>query len=134
MAYNALMKQIDYSHSKKVGQFVGPVLTALFLSEIVTLPIFENEVSPHVVYLNGFVLLLLGFYLVTIHNIWTKRWPILITISAWGATVLGLYRLFFPTAPQAPVDASTYAMLAIFAGIGAFITLKSYVFNRRTSR
>lgn len=120
------MKQSDYLNSKKVGRYVGPVLTLLFLSEIVTLGIYKTPASPHIVYLNGFVLLIFGFYLVTIHNIWTKRWPILITLSAWGVTALGLFRLFFPTAAQAPVEAPTYAMISVLASIQIFITFKSY--------
>jgi hypothetical protein len=120
------MKQPDYQVSKKLGRYVGPVLTVLFLSELVTLHIYETPAGPHIVYLNGFVLLLFGFYLVTIHNIWTRHWPVLITLSAWGATILGLFRLFFPTATQAPVDASTYVMLVILAAIQIFITFKSY--------
>lgn len=121
------MKQYDYQASKKVGRYLGPVLTALFLSEIVTLRIYETPASPHIVYLNGFVLLLFGFYLVSVHNVWTRRWPVLITLSAWGVTVLGLFRLFFPTAEQAPVNLATYVMVASFALLQIFITVKSYI-------
>jgi hypothetical protein len=120
------MKQPDYLVSKKIGRYVGPVLTVLFLSELVTLRIYETPANAHIVYLNGFVLLLFGFYLVSIHNIWTRHWPILITLSAWGASVLGLFRLFFPTATQAPVDISTYVVLVFLAAIEMFITIKSY--------
>jgi hypothetical protein len=78
------------------------------------------------VYLNGFVLFSLGFYLITIHNIWTKHWPILITLSAWAMTALGLYRLFFPAAPQAPVDTVTYFVIATLLAVELFVTAKSY--------
>lgn len=117
---------IDIPTSKKVGRFVGPVLSALFLSEIITLPIYKTPVSEHTVYLNGFVLLILGFYLVTIHNVWTRRWPVLITLTAWLMTALGLYRLFFPTAEQAPVSMPTYVMLTVFLLMQLFVTFKSY--------
>lgn len=120
------MKQFDYQTSKKVGRYLGPVLTTLFLSEIVTLRIYDTPTSPHIVYLNGFVLLLFGSYLVSIHNVWARRWPVLITLSAWIITALGLFRLFFPTAEQAPVSLSTYVMIAIFALLQIFITVKSY--------
>lgn len=120
------MKRPDYAASKKVGRYVGPVLTTLFLSEIITLPIYATPASPHIVYLNGFVLLLFGFYLVSVHNIWTKHWPILITLSGWGATMLGVFRLFFPTATQAPVDAGTYGMLAVLVVVQLYISAKSY--------
>lgn len=96
------------------------------MSEIVTLRIYETPASPHTVYLNGFVLLLLGAYLVSVHNIWTRRWPVLITVSAWGAVVLGVLRLFFPTAAQAPVDGATVAMLGVFAVFQMVITVQSY--------
>lgn len=120
------MKQNNYQNSQKVGRYVGPVLTALFLSEIITLHIYDTPASPHIVYLNGFVLLLFGFYLVTIHNVWTKHWPLLITLSAWATVMLGLYRLFFPTAAQAHASASVYVLLAAFTAIEIFITIKSY--------
>lgn len=123
---SSFMKQPDYQASKRVGRYVGPVLAALFLSEIVTLPIYATPASPHIVYLNGFVLLLFGFYLVSIHTVWTRHWPVFITLSAWSATILGLFRLFFPTMTQAPVDISTYTMLALFVVIEIFITIKSY--------
>jgi len=120
------MKQLDYSDSKKVGKYVGPVLAVLFLSEILTLHIYDTPANPHIVYLNGLVLLMFGFYLVTIHNIWTRHWPVLITLSAWGATALGVFRLFFPTATQASAGTSVYAMLAVFAAAEILLTIKSY--------
>ena len=119
-------KQPNNAFSKKVGRYLGPVLTVLFLSEIITLHIYTTPASPHIVYLNGFILLLFGFYIVSIHNIWTKHWSVLITLSAWGATALGLFRLFFPTAMQAPVDVSTYMMLIVLVVIEAFVTFMSY--------
>lgn len=120
------MNKPNYEISKKVGRYVGPVLTVLFLSELATLHIYDTPASPHIVYLNGFVLVLFGFYLVTIHNIWTRHWPILVTLTAWGATLLGLFRLFFPMAAQARADLPAYAMLIVFAAVGIFITVKSY--------
>ena len=119
--------RVEISASKKVGRFAGPVLSALFLSEIVTLPIYNSQVNEHVVYLNGFVLLAFGFYLVTVHNVWTRRWPVLITLTAWLMTALGLYRLFFPTAEQAPVTTPTYVMLTVFLLAQLFVTFRSYI-------
>lgn len=116
----------DYAASKKVGKFVGPVLSALFLSELVTLRIYHAPISAHVVYLNGFVLFVLGAYLVTRHNVWITKWPLLITLSAWAMVILGLYRLFLPEAPQAPVDTTTYALLSLFLVIELLVTVKSF--------
>ncbi len=116
----------DYTASKKVGKIVGPVLSALFLSELVTLHIYRTPISAHVVYLNGFMLLVFGAYLVSRHNVWTTKWPLLITLSAWSMVALGLYRLFLPEAPQAPVNTTTYASLSLFLVIELFVTIKSF--------
>lgn len=124
-----IMKHDRYQHSKKVGKYVGPVLAALFISEAVTLHIYQTPPHAQLVYLNGFVLLLFGFYLVLIHNVWTRHWPVLITLSAWGATILGLYRLFFPNAQQAPVNAFTYTALAFLAAAEIYIGVRSYKSN-----
>lgn len=120
-------QRIDLTSSKKIGRYVGPVLSVLFLSEVVTLPIFTTPASEHIVYLNGFVLFVFGFYVLTVHNVWTKQWPLLITLSGWAMTSLGLYRLFFPTATQAPVDAATYIMIVLFLVVQLFVTVKSYM-------
>lgn len=121
-----MMTKISNVESKRIGKYLGPVLATLFLSEIVTLRIYTVHASPHLVYLNGFIMLLFGFYIVTIHNNWTRRWPVLITLSGWGATLLGVYRLFFPDAPQAPVAMSTIVMLCVFLAVELVICFKSY--------
>ena len=121
-----IMKQLDYSVSKKVGRYIVPVLAVLFWSEIKALDIYRVPASPQLVFLNGFVLCVFGFYLVSVHNVWTKHWPVLITLSAWGATVLGVLRLLFPDAPQAPVDSLTRLTLLVFAALEVLVTVKSY--------
>lgn len=125
MAYMTRHKN-DQMHSKTVGKVVGPVLSLLFLSELVTLHIYSTPASPHVVYLNGFVLLVLGACLVALHNVWVARWPVLITLSAWALVALGLYRLFLPDAPQAPVGTSTYVAIGAMLVVELVVTIKSY--------
>lgn len=120
------MKQLNHTNAKQLGQYLGPVLTLLFLSEIVTLDIYKTPASPHIVYLNGFVLFLFGFYIARVHTVWTKRWPILITIAGWGMTALGLLRLFFPDASQAPANTATRVMLGVFMVLGLLLTIKAY--------
>lgn len=119
-------KTPNTEYSKNVGRYVGSVLFLLFLSELFTLNIYRQPVSVHTVYLNGFILLIFGAYIIAKHNIWTKHWPVLITLSGWIMTILGLYRLFFPAAPQAPVGTSTYVTLVILLIIELFIVIKSF--------
>jgi hypothetical protein len=114
------------SKSREIGRYIGPVLVLLFVSEIINLHIWSNGNPPQLNYLNGFVLLLFGWYIVSKHNIWTRSWPILITLAGWFATLLGLYRMFFPDAPQASDSPATIISLTILLVIALFLTYKSY--------
>ena len=112
--------------SRELGRFIGPVTVLLFISEIVNLHIWSNGNSPQLNYLNGFVLLILGFSIVSTHNIWTLRWPVLITMTGWFSTLLGLYRMFFPEVPQAGDNTVTMAVLLILIVIELIVTYESY--------
>ncbi len=114
------------SKSKELGRYIGPVLVLLFLSEIINFHIWSTGNTPQLIYLNGFVLLLFGWYIVSKHNIWTLTWPVLITIIGWAATALGLYRMFFPTAPQASDNITSITAVAILLVIALIITFQSY--------
>lgn len=126
MYMNIENKKYDSDYSKTVGGYVGSVLSLLFLSELVTPSMYEQPISSHTVYLNGFVLVIFGAYIISKHNIWRKDWTVLVTLSGWLMTLLGIYRLFFPTAPQAPVSTSTYIAIAVLLLIELFVTAKSF--------
>ncbi len=114
------------SKSTEIGRYIGPVLVLLFLSEIINLHIWNGGNTPQLTYLNGFVLLLFGWYIVSKHNIWIWEWPVLITIMGWATTLLGLYRLFFSTAPQAGDNIGTILTITLLLVIALVITYKSY--------
>ncbi len=120
------MKKIDEATSKNIGRFVGPVTVLLLLSEIINFHIWNNGNTPQMVYLNGFVLLLFGFYIIRTHNLWIRNWQVLITLTGWFFTILGLYRMFFPGAQQASESQATYVGLVILLAIEALVTFKSY--------
>jgi hypothetical protein len=52
--------------------------------------------NPAIIYINGFLNLAVGFYLVSNHNIWVKDWLVILTIIGWVATVRGLWILLAP--------------------------------------
>jgi len=68
--------------------------------------IYEGQ-TPPVVYLNGTILFVAGLALVRAHNAWRRDWTVMLTLSGWVALVVGLCRMFFPTAPQAGQGAAT---------------------------
>ena len=47
-------------------------------------------------YLGGIMALVVGFLIVTYHNVWVGSWVVLITIIGWIALLKGLLLLIFP--------------------------------------
>ena len=52
--------------------------------------------SPAILYLGGVMALLVGFLIVTYHNVWEQSWVVIITIIGWIALVKGVVLLVFP--------------------------------------
>lgn len=112
-------------HSQQLAQIIGPTLSVVALSEMIHLSIWENTI-PSITFLNGALLFVGGISIVRVHNFWLRSWPLLITLVGWFTLLLGLLRLFFPTAQQAGEHFSTYVLLSVFFAIGTFLTLKGY--------
>jgi len=56
-----------------------------------------------IMYLGGFLALIVGYLIVAYHNIWVKDWTVIITIFGWAALIKGVLILAFP---QGMVDFS----------------------------
>lgn len=113
-------------NSVAIGRYVGPVLSLLIISEFINYDIWKTPGDPQLIYLNGFVLLLFGFYIIRVHNLWVKSWPVFITLSGWFFTILGVMRMFFPEAQQAGDSVYIFLGLGILTIIELFVTFKSY--------
>ncbi len=111
--------------SKKLAGLIGPTMVALGATEAGNMDVFSNQTAP-VVYLNGAILFVAGLAVVRAHNLWTRRWPVIITLTGWIALFGGLWRMVAPDAPQAPENVPTYAVLAAMAAIGAILSFKAY--------
>jgi len=111
--------------STQLAGLIGPSIAALSASEAFNMPIYAAQIAP-VVYLNGTILFVSGLALVRTHNYWRFDWALLITLCGWGALLLGLYRMFFPTAPQAGTGPATFAMLTALFGVGCILTWSAY--------
>ena len=107
--------------SKLIAAILGPTLAAIATSEGLNLRIWSSP-EPQVVYLNGVLLLVAGFVIVRTHNLWCRRWPVLITVVGWLAVGAGLYRMFLPEAPQAQESPETFGLLAVLASVGLALT------------
>ena len=113
------------AHSKQLAGLIGPTMVALGVTEALNMDVFANQIGP-VVYLNGAILFVAGLAIVRAHNLWTWRWPVIITLIGWAALIGGLWRMAAPQAPQAPENVLTYAVLAAIAVIGAILSVTAY--------
>lgn len=112
-------------HSRKLAQIIGPTLSVMTLAEMINLSIWETNI-PSVTFLNGVLLFVAGISIVRVHNFWVRSWTILITLIGWLTLIVGLLRVFFPTAKQGGENFSTYLILIVLFVVGLFLTLKGY--------
>lgn len=111
--------------SRHVAGLAGPTLVAITTSEALNLDIWTG-VSPTLVYLNGVLLFVAGLAIVRTHNVWVRRWPVLVTLLGWVALAIGLVRMFAPRAPQLAASWSTYAVIFLLFLLGAVLTLQAF--------
>jgi len=92
---------------------------ALTASEALNYEIWDRQ-FPAVTYLNGLFLFVAGVSILQKEHRWTRRWPVLITILGWIATLGGLARLFAPKAQQLAGSAGMYVFLTAGFVVGCF--------------
>lgn len=114
--------------SRYIAGLVGPGLAAVTLSEIVN-PAIWTGVSAPAVYQAGLMAFVAGLAIVRAHNVWTWRWPVLITLLGWLFMAGGLGRMFLTEAARrgAGDPAVAFAMEAALLVIALFLTFKAYV-------
>jgi hypothetical protein len=100
-------------NSRQLAQIIGPTLSVMTLSEMMNLPIWENNI-PSITFLNGVLLFVGGISIIRVHNFWVRSWIILITLIGWFILILGLLRMFFPTVKQGGENFSTYLLFTDF--------------------
>ncbi len=111
--------------SRTIARIAGPGLVVLSVTEAMNMPIFAAQTAP-VVYINGTLLLVAGLAIVQAHNRWGWGWPLLVTLSGWGFTALGLFRMIAPAAPQAADGPATNAIFVGLFLLGAALSFQGY--------
>ena len=100
-------------------------MMALGATEALNLRIWVNVQAP-VIYLNGTVLFVTGLAIVLSHNLWTRSWPVMITLAGWVTLLGGSYRMWAPDANQAPDHPFTYVGFALLSAYGAVLSYFGY--------
>lgn len=111
--------------SKDIAGLIGPTLMALTTTEVANLRIWATGI-PAVIYLNGTLLFVAGLSIVRVHNRWSLRWPLVVTLVGWFALLGGLFRMFYPRAPQGDESLPTFGVMLVLFATGVFLTYKAY--------
>lgn len=110
---------------ERLAGVLGPTIMALTASEALNYEIWDTQ-FPAVTYLNGLFLFVAGVSILQKEHRWTRRWPVLITILGWIATLGGLARLFAPKAQQPAESGGMYVFLTAGFVVGCFLTYKAF--------
>ncbi len=119
-------------NSRQLAQLVGPTLSVMTLAEMVNRSIWENT-TPTITFLNGTLLFVGGISIVRVHNFWVRNWTVLLTLIGWLMLLLGLLRIFFPTAKQPEEKFYLYLFLSVLCVVGLFLAVKGYFPNKNSS-
>lgn len=96
---------INFNKNMDSSLFIGKLIAILYLS--VGIGFFFNKehykevinnfcCSPAFFYFGGFLALIVGYLIITFHNIWSMNWYVVITVIGWIAFTEGIMLLIFP--------------------------------------
>ena len=90
---SAVQQIICYIGIAYIAVGLGVLINSEYYKRLLEKEYIENR---PVVYLNGYIILAIGFFLITLHNIWVIDWPVIITLFGWFAFIKGLFILVLP--------------------------------------
>ena len=84
-----------------IAKYMGPVMLvaglSFFLNRQNLRHIFDDFIgSPAMIFIAGFMALILGLTLVIFHNHWVADWRVIITVYGWIILAAGILRICFP--------------------------------------
>ncbi|MFC1748441.1 hypothetical protein ACFL2V_06495 [Pseudomonadota bacterium] len=119
------------------AQIFGPFyvvasLGILFNSKRVTKAAQDIMHSDALMYVSGLIALLLGLFIISIHNVWVADWPVIITIIGWAAAVKGTIMMVLPGAMAKFTKKSlkeTFYMVGGLIGlvVGVYLSVMGYL-------
>lgn len=124
------------SNSVYIAKLLGPALIGLTVTEWMNLDIFTTALGPSFathVYLDGTLIFVAGLAIVRAHNVWSRRWPVLITLVGWFAVVAGLGRMAAPLSSQQAGESAAVVYGSIIGLLAIGIVLTFHAFRRSES-
>jgi uncharacterized protein YjeT (DUF2065 family) len=82
--------------AKIFGIYFVSVGIAIFLNPDRFKDIYRKMAdNEHVILLGGIIALLLGAFVVSVHNIWVMGWPVILTVIGWMSLIKGVGILIY---------------------------------------
>lgn len=124
--------------SQLIAKFMGPVMLVAGFSMLINKDtmraVFEDFIaSPALIFVAGFLALMLGLALVIFHNRWTAGWPVIITVYGWLSLLAGVGRMAFPALVKrmgaAMMKREAFLTVAAIFNLllGGFLTYQGYL-------
>ena len=83
--------------SKALGIYLMVISVAFIMQERRLKSLILNMMHDSaLMFVSGFMALIMGILLIVSHNMWVKDWRVIITIIGWAAFLKGLNIILFP--------------------------------------
>lgn len=87
--------------SKFLAKVIGIYMLIVGIAMLKDMPLFMTHLSSLIhdsplMFVLGFIVLILGLLMVLSHNRWKKKWPVIVTIISWIVLIKGAAILLFP--------------------------------------
>lgn len=122
-----------------LARVFGIVLMVAYGSVLLNLPFYKRlwadiPRQPLVLFMSGFIALVLGVLVLQVHNAWTFDWRGLITLLGWLLVLNGAWRLLLPQHALAFAekisqnnDGLVYAISGVMFAIGAYLAYVGFI-------
>lgn len=122
--------------SKAIGLYYLIISLGMILNGARIKPLLmEIMNNAPLLFVSGFLALIIGILLVTSHNIWVADWRVLITLIGWAALIKGIFTAMIP---QLMVETSKkwiqnnisyYTTMCIVFLIGIFLLYHGFIYS-----
>ncbi|MGC9598952.1 MAG: hypothetical protein ABSE18_01040 [Minisyncoccia bacterium] len=105
-----------------LGIFFALVGISIVIRSKATAAAMEESVqNKGILWLWGFLAVLIGAVIVVLNNMWTSGLPLLVTIIGWMALIKGAFIFFFPDASVSLYRKFNKGGVLVFCGVVALI-------------
>ncbi len=118
-----------------LARVIGITMAILYAGAIINFKRLQTslrqiEEQPVILFISGFMALVLGVLILQVHNFWVWDWTIIITLIGWLMVIIGSIRILIPNVAIAMGRSLlernpniAYAVTFMFCAIGVFLTI-----------